>query len=199
MPSTSNELAANLRESNAWIEDVTASTRLDQDGAIAALRAVLHAIRDETTIRQSAHFVAPMPAFVRGLYFEDWDPSRPPVIDHDAQRFLERLRTYFPNSARDFDLQAIVRGVFAVLERRIPDAAAKVKHMLPRELQSLWSPTIAEETEERRERIITEERISTYEALRAERGTERDAPLAPHQNRTPGEQHRGGPLPNQMK
>jgi hypothetical protein len=31
------------------------------------------------------------------------------------------------------------------------------------------------------------------------KGTERDAPMAPSQNRPPAEQHRGGPLPNQKK
>ena len=32
-----------------------------------------------------------------------------------------------------------------------------------------------------------------------ERDNERGAPMAPSQNRTPSEQHRGGPLPNQKK
>jgi hypothetical protein len=40
---------------------------------------------------------------------------------------------------------------------------------------------------------------SEYERLQQERGTEHDAEMAPHQNRPPAEQHRGGPLPNQKK
>ncbi|HKU67434.1 MAG TPA: hypothetical protein VJP85_06655 [Candidatus Baltobacteraceae bacterium] len=40
---------------------------------------------------------------------------------------------------------------------------------------------------------------SERERLQDEKGTEREAPMAPHQNRPPSEQHRGGPLPNQKK
>ncbi len=45
-----------------------------------------------------------------------------------------------------------------------------------------------------------EEHRLAVEALEDDRGAERGAtPLAPHQNRTPAELHRGGPLPNQKK
>jgi hypothetical protein len=40
---------------------------------------------------------------------------------------------------------------------------------------------------------------SEYERLRDEDGHEKGAPMAPHQNRPPTEQHRSGPLPNQKK
>jgi hypothetical protein len=47
---------------------------------------------------------------------------------------------------------------------------------------------------------IPDDPKSAYERLMDEDGHERGgAPLAPHQNRLPGEQHRGGPLPNQKK
>ena len=37
------------------------------------------------------------------------------------------------------------------------------------------------------------------ELLHEDRGRERDAPMAPEQNRPPSEQHRTGQLPNQKK
>jgi hypothetical protein len=40
---------------------------------------------------------------------------------------------------------------------------------------------------------------SEYQRLQDDKGTERDAPMAPSQNRPPQEQHRGGPLPNQKR
>jgi len=40
---------------------------------------------------------------------------------------------------------------------------------------------------------------TAQQRLQDDRGRERDAPLAPEQNRAPSEQHRGGPLPNQKK
>jgi hypothetical protein len=40
---------------------------------------------------------------------------------------------------------------------------------------------------------------SKYERMQEERGHEKDASMAPQQNRTPAEQHEGGPLPNHKK
>jgi hypothetical protein len=52
---------------------------------------------------------------------------------------------------------------------------------------------------ERNTRDKEDDPKSERERLQDERGTERNAPMAPHQNRPPEQQHRGGPLPNQKK
>ena len=187
-----------VRASQVWIEDVMRETGLDRRAAMQALRAVLHAIRDEVTVRQSGHLAAEMPTLVRGLYFEGWEPGRPPPTNHSPERFTERVRSELARSGLDVDGAAIVRSVFRVLERRMPVPAAKIKQALPRELRAWWPTTIAEQTAERHSHLVAEEREATYEALHAESGHERGAPMAPHQNRAPGEQHRGGPLPNMM-
>jgi uncharacterized protein (DUF2267 family) len=187
-----------LRESNDWLADVMRETGLGQRQALAALRAVLHAIRDETTIRQSSMFVAGMPAQIRGLYFEDWDPSRRPIVCHSPQYLFDRIRSYVADSGTDIEPARIARAVFAVLERRMPGPTLKIKRMLPGELHVLWPTTGAERTLEREERHADEQRLAVTEALHAEAGHERGAPLAPVQNRAPGERHRGGPLPNTM-
>ncbi|HZO93155.1 MAG TPA: hypothetical protein VFB22_05255 [Candidatus Baltobacteraceae bacterium] len=56
-----------------------------------------------------------------------------------------------------------------------------------------------EPAETRRHESPQEEHRRAVEALENDRGAEHGAPLAPHQNRTPGEEHRGGPLPYQKK
>jgi uncharacterized protein (DUF2267 family) len=188
---------ASVRESRDWVQDVMAATGLDEAGALTALRAVMQAIRDEMTVRQSSHFASEMPALVRGFFFEGWDAGRPPRVTHSVQHFIEHVCAQFADRGEG-ECAGIVRAVFGVLERRIPDAAERVKRMLPRELRGLWPDSVAEHVRERKERLQDEERLSTYEALHAEAGHERGAPLAPHQNRPPGEQHRGGPLPNMM-
>jgi uncharacterized protein (DUF2267 family) len=189
---------ASVRESNGWLEDVMRETGLDERQALMALRAVLHAVRDATTVRRSSYFVAAMPAPIRGIYFEGWDAGRAPAADRDSRSFLARVRSALGDLGDDHDVAQIARGVFHVLERRIPDAAAKIKRMLPRELHALWPSSVAREVTERKARLAGEEKLATLERLHAEAGHERGAPLAPHQNRPPGEQHRGGPLPNTM-
>jgi len=187
---------ASVRESNGWLEDVMRETGLDQRQALIALRAVLHALRDATTVRQSSYFVAEMPALIRGIYFERWDAGRAPATDHDSRSFFARVRSGLGDLGDDHDVALIARGVFHVLERRLPDAAAKIKRMLPRELHELSAPSVAFEVSERKARLADEEKVATLGRLHAEAGHERGAPLAPHQNRPPSEQHRGGPLPN---
>jgi hypothetical protein len=46
---------------------------------------------------------------------------------------------------------------------------------------------------------IPDDKKSEYERMQVERDREREANLAPEQNRPPSEQHRGGPLPNQKR
>ncbi len=188
---------AGVREAHEWIADVMRETGLDERGTLTALRAVLRALRDETTARQNSHFAAEMPTFIRGLYFESWDPGRPRV-DHDTQGFLRRVRAYVGNDDSAFDTAQATCGVFRVLERRMPGPTAQIARMLPKELCELWTPSFAEKSAERQQRLAVEERVATQGTLHAEAGHERDAPMAPHQNRSPGEQHRGGPLPNTM-
>lgn len=49
------------------------------------------------------------------------------------------------------------------------------------------------------EELKEDDRKSKIERQQVERGTEHDDAMAPHQNRPPAEQHRGGPLPNQKR
>jgi uncharacterized protein (DUF2267 family) len=188
---------AHVRESRDWVTDVMTATGLDEADALAALRAVMQGIRDEMTVRQSGHFVSEMPATIRGFFFEGWDPSRPPRIDRSPQHFVNRICACFAGRS-DAACAQVVRGVFGVLERRIPDAAARVKRNLPNELRGLWPERTADHVLDRKERLGGEERLAAGEALHAHAGHERGAALASHQNRPPGEQHRGGPLPNTM-
>ena len=45
----------------------------------AALRSVLHALRDRLTVEETAQLAAELPMLIRGIYYESWHPSRVPV------------------------------------------------------------------------------------------------------------------------
>lgn len=185
-----------MAEAPRWIGEVAQETGLDEHSALLALGAVLQALRDELTPEQNEHLAGQMPAAIRELYFEGWDRAHAqPVCDR--ARFLQHVEQRLTDLKRPADTPILVRGILRVFERRMHGLAEKIKHTLPKDLREIWPSTIAEETLERQREMAAQEREVVNQLLHAESGHERGAPMAPHQNRSPGEEHRGGPLPNQ--
>lgn len=67
---------------------------------------------------------------------------------------------------------------------------------MEREKREHDAPNLEQSQQEQRKAIVDE---VSEEKLHADRNTETGAPLAPSQNRTPAQEHRGGPLPNMKK
>ncbi len=129
-----------VNESYEWVNEVDSETGLDdRHYAFAALRGTLHAIRDEITADQSGHVSAQLPTLLRGVYFEGWDPSRIPADDRTVDGFLDHVRPAFTAYGSEYDLAEIVHDTLAVIERKLPDVMAKVKHTLPKHIRHLWS------------------------------------------------------------
>ena len=57
----------------------------------AALRAVLHTLRDRLTVEEAADLAAQLPLLISGIYFDGWDPSRVPQKMH-RDEFLQHIR-----------------------------------------------------------------------------------------------------------
>jgi len=77
---------------NVWLKELTDELgQQDRQYAYRALRAVLHTLRDRLTVDVAAKFAAQMPTLIRGIYYEDWDPSRTPLPIHDAPTFLDHV------------------------------------------------------------------------------------------------------------
>lgn len=127
-----------LQETHAWLSEVMTETALvDRHYALQALRAVLHAVRDELSVEQNAAVSAQLPTMIRGLYFEGWVPNFVPV--HGTREdFLRKIDRTFFGYAQPYDLERIATGVLAVLERRMTEEFRKVRATLPKDLRSLW-------------------------------------------------------------
>lgn len=127
-----------IQETQAWLSEVMAETGLrDRHYALQALRAVLHALRDEISVEQNAALSAQLPTMIRGLYFEGWVPNFAP--EHGTSgAFLRKVERTFFGYAEPFDVERITPGVLGVLERRLSDECRKIRATLPKDLRDLW-------------------------------------------------------------
>jgi uncharacterized protein (DUF2267 family) len=93
MPTTRADIIdRSVEKAHVWLNDLAdALDNGDQRYAYRVLRAFLHALRDRLSVDEAAHLSAQLPIFIRGVFFEGWDPSRTPESYHDVDSFLERI------------------------------------------------------------------------------------------------------------
>lgn len=127
-----------IQETHGWLVEVMSETGLrDRHYALQALRAVLHALRDEIGVEQNAALSAQLPTMIRGLYFEGWVPNRSGA--HGTREdFVRKVYRTFMGYAEPFDIDRIVTGTLAALEQRLTDECRKIRATLPKDLRDLW-------------------------------------------------------------
>ena len=81
-----------VEKTHIWLNELAEQLGVeDRQYAYRALRAVLHALRDRLTVEVAAKLAAQLPTLIRGIYFEDWRPSRTPLPIHDVEAFLDYI------------------------------------------------------------------------------------------------------------
>jgi uncharacterized protein (DUF2267 family) len=80
-------------KARVWVNDMCEELGTeDKREAHRALRAFLHAVRDRIPVDEAAQLAAQLPELMRGIYYENWVPSRTPQTYHDADTFLLRIQ-----------------------------------------------------------------------------------------------------------
>lgn len=121
-----NNILHQIEQAYGWPKD-----RRNQ--SYAALRTILHALRDRLTVEVSAHLAAQLPLLVRGIYYDGWDPSAVPM-KMDREMFLARVRQEFPY-AIEGGIQHLVDTVLQILRRHITEGEwDDLKSTLPKDL-----------------------------------------------------------------
>lgn len=140
---TVNVFEHTIQITHVWLHDL-----MDQLGwrdkrqAYIALRAVLHALRDQISVNDASHLAAQLPMLVRGFYYEGYHPADKPLSDRNKAEFLARVAAECPDESRN-DGQ-VTRAVFQVLSRHItPGEVEKLKGLLPKDIRELWNPASA--------------------------------------------------------
>ena len=81
-----------VEKAHIWLNEIAEELGdEDRQNAYRALRAVLHTLRDRLTVDVAAKLASQLPTLIRGIYYEDWDPSRTPLPIHDVEAFLDHV------------------------------------------------------------------------------------------------------------
>ncbi|MGC4853408.1 DUF2267 domain-containing protein [Micromonospora sp. DT4] len=99
----------------------------------AALRTVLHLLRDRLAVNESVEFAQQLPVLVRGIYFDGWNPSNVPIkLNRDD--FLYEVRQGFPYDAEG-GAERVTQVVLDTLRRHVTQGEWQdVKDTMPKDL-----------------------------------------------------------------
>ncbi len=127
-----------VEKAHIWINDVALELGTDDSRhAYRVLRAFLHALRDHLSVDEVAQLAAQLPIFVRGVFYEGWEPSRTPEHARDIDSFLSRVADD-AGLAGETEASFAVGAASRVLRRHISAGESEhVLHALPGRLEDL--------------------------------------------------------------
>jgi uncharacterized protein (DUF2267 family) len=145
---TSNVTALDhtVHETGAWLDDLAGDGPFaNREQAYSWLRAVLHSLRDRLNVDEATHLAAQLPMLVRGFYYEGWRPALAPNAEETPREFYASVAESLQGAGPDDpDVEAAVRAVFALLQRRL--TGGQVRHVLsqlPSGIQELWASEVS--------------------------------------------------------
>ncbi|MET8277859.1 DUF2267 domain-containing protein [Micromonospora sp. NPDC005174] len=115
------------------IEDAYGWPKDRRNQSYAALRTVLHLLRDRLAVNESVEFAQQLPVLVRGIYFDGWNPSDVPIkLNRDD--FLYEVRQGFPYDVEG-GAERVTQVVLDTLRRHVTQGEWQdVKDTMPKDL-----------------------------------------------------------------
>jgi uncharacterized protein (DUF2267 family) len=140
-PTRFDILDRSVEKTHVWLNDLAEELGTDDPQyAYRVLRAFLHALRDRLSVDEAAQLAAQLPIFIRGVFYEGWDPSRTPERDRDVDTFLRRIGGD-ALLAGETEASLAATAASRVLSRHISTGETEsVLHMLPEHLRELLTP-----------------------------------------------------------
>lgn len=131
--------AATIEKTERWLDELTGELGWSSpERAYAALRAVLHALRDRLSVEEAVDLGAQLPMLVRGFYYEGWRPAGRPLKYRHKEDFLQQVAKLCP-ALDEYKREPAVRAVFKLLARHV--SSGEIRHVLdqlPAEIRELW-------------------------------------------------------------
>lgn len=132
-------LNRNIHKIYDWLYDIADNCEWDDlNKPLAALRAVLHQVRDNLPLNESVHFSAQLPLLIKGIYFENWNPNIAPLKERNEELFLSSVSENLKMHP-DVDPQEAVIGVVGTLTHKLPkEEIAKLNKVLPKGIRGFF-------------------------------------------------------------
>ncbi len=133
-----------IKNAYSWLDEIArkAGTPDRTDWAYNALKAVLHTIRDRTTVEEVFHLSAQLPLFIRGVYFEGYKPADKPDkmnLDEFLQRIRERM-----GPGNNVEPEQAFHAVLEVLGKHVSiGELMDIKTSMPKDIQRLWDSSLS--------------------------------------------------------
>lgn len=130
---------------NHWLNEIMAELGPDRQVAWKVLSVVLRKLRDRLPLGLAAHLGAQLPILIRGIYYDQFEPSKLPTQCDTHEQFVAEVAEWL-SDIRPVDPDAAVRTVFKVLSHHVdPGQIAKVREALPRGMRQSWEAAAAVE------------------------------------------------------
>ncbi len=127
-----------VEKTHIWLNDLADELgNEDRHYAYRVLRAFLHALRDHLPADEAASLAAQLPIFIRGVFYEGWNPSSTPEHARDVDSFLARIARE-AGLAGETEASIAATAANRVLRRHVSAGeVGSVLHELPGQLREL--------------------------------------------------------------
>ena len=128
-----------IQITNEWVKQIDEMVSWDDSNqSFRLLRVTLQTIRDMLGVDEAAQLAAQLPLFIRGIYFEGWDPSGTPVKLREKPVFVARVSEAFTGDQLD-DPEEAVGIIFSFLNTRISAGEINdIRSSLRKSLRDIW-------------------------------------------------------------
>ena len=136
-----------LEKTHQFINDVATQVEIeDKHTVFIGIKAVLHALRDRIPLEEAAQLGAQFPVMLAGFYYQGWKPAATPTKERSVSAFVEKVRGNLPQGDYPVKIEALIRGVFAVLAEWVTKGEIiDVANMLPKDVQEFWTEDIVKQ------------------------------------------------------
>lgn len=130
-----------IQKTNQLLKEIEAAFGWEdrRNQSYAALRAVLHTLRDRLPVIEAVQLGDQLPMLIKGIYYEGWNPARVPRKMHKDQ-FIQEIRIMFPFSIEG-DITDVIRVVLSALRKHVSAGEAEdIVSSLPGDINEIINP-----------------------------------------------------------